>query len=109
MQPRSKSGLPPNNRLNGWDATPKVKWHDQEILSRAGIAPDPSPVSDADQARTLIKLFADADQPTPTLHAVMAWARRGAIPDRWRAALVYLMIREKLILPSQLFQRTPTA
>lgn len=110
MQPRRKIGLPPNNRLTGWDQTPAIMWNDVEVLSRAGKATgtEPTPGTSA-QANAIIAFFQKHKQDAPTYHAAMAWVRRGIVPDRWRAALVYLLMFESKIATNQLFKRAPKA
>lgn len=108
MQPRRKTGLPPNNRLTGWDQTPAIAWNDVEVLARAGRATGTEPaLGTTAHANAIVAFFEKHKQDAPTFYAVTAWVRRGVVPDRWRAALVYLLMLDSKIATNQLFKRVP--
>jgi hypothetical protein len=79
--------------------TAAVHWNDGAILSAAGM--------DTDGPRAVIDLLSLHHQGTPTLNAVQQWSSRRRVPDRWRARLVYCLLREGRIATSDLFRRGP--
>lgn len=95
----------PNNRL-GHGVQPAIYWNDGEILAAAathgGKEPTLGTSAHAHEVRALFDKYA---VPAPTEWAVIAWVRRHQIPDRWRATLVYLLMRDGKFVTGRLFRR----
>lgn len=97
----------PNNRL-GHGVQPAIIWNDGEILAAAAThgGKEPTPGTSA-YAHEIRGLFTKHGVQAPTQWAVIAWVRRKEIPDRWRATLVYLLMRDGKIASQRLFRRPP--
>jgi hypothetical protein len=81
---------------------PAVIWNDAEIMRRAGGTAEPGTTA---FAHAVAELFTKNNQTPPTHWSVLQWGRRAGIPDRWRAALIYILMQEKLIMSGQIFRR----
>lgn len=76
------------------DYTNLIGWNDPEIIMAAGPAPD--------AVRALLRAHS---QPEPTDQAIYQWASRKRIPDKWRPAVVYALMRENKLPLAKLFRR----
>lgn len=100
----------PNNRLHGREIVPALTWNDGEILERASTANGKQPtLGTAVHAKEIIALFTRHALDAPTYWAVLQWVRRKEIPDRWRPTVVYMLMRDQLILSNRLFRKAATA
>lgn len=96
----------PNNRLHGREILPALTWNDGEILERAATANGKQPpLKTAAHAKEIISLFMRHALDAPTYWAVLQWVRREEIPDRWRPTVVYMLMRDQLMLSNRLFRR----
>lgn len=75
-----------------------VHWNDPMLLRAAGAMTGP------DAIRTLLDTY---KQGAPSRNAIQQWISRHRIPDRWRARLVYCLLREGLARTDTLFRRGP--
>lgn len=107
MQNTRKVGRPPNNRL-GYGVQPTILWNDAQILAAAGRTEgQPVPPGTSRHAQAVRALFQKHGIEAPTPWAAIQWVRRGNIPDRWRATVVYLLMLDKLLVSGSLFRRAP--
>lgn len=105
-----KPQRPPNNRLHGREILPALAWNDGEILSLAATANGKAPkLRTKAHALEILALFKRHALAAPTDWAALQWVRRNDIPDRWRATLVYMLMRDNLIPVNRLFRRAPAA
>lgn len=97
---------PPNNRLHGRDILPALAWNDGELLAQAAKANGKAPpLRTKAHSAEVIALFQRHNLCPPTAWAALQWVRRNEIPDRWRATLVYMLMRDNLVPINRLFRR----
>lgn len=99
----------PNNRLHGRSILPALTWNDGEIIAQASSVGGDKPASGcADKAKRIIALFEKHGLDAPTYWAAIQWVRRREIPDRWRPTVVYMLMRDQLIMSNRLFRKATT-